>query len=545
MVPVLRSIVLFTIVIAARAADLSATPVIDPESLAFFEAKIRPVLAETCYECHSSAKKVKAKLHLDSREGVLQGGESGPALVPGNPEKSLLIKAISYHDEDLQMPPKKRLPDRVVADFVTWVQRGAPDPRTAPVVSAKGFDETLVKNHWSYRPLIRPAVPVVRDEAWSRTAVDRFIRAAQEAAGAAPAAPASREVFIRRLYLDLTGMPPTPQAIDAFLADTSTIAVERVVDHLLASPHFGERWARYWLDLARFAESHGYEQDYDRPFAYHYRDFVIQAFNDDLPWTDFVTWQLAGDEVAPDNDQALKATGFLAAGVWPTQITKNEVTKARYDALDDMVGTTFTAMLGTTVACARCHDHKLDPIKQREYYQLLSTFTTTVRTEVERDATPAGFDQRLTAFRAAHEPLEASAQRYEREELPVRFAAAETSLDSATLRWAVTIPTESKSSGGATFTSQDDGSLLVSGKNPDHETWTFTLATAQTGVTGLRLEALAHSSLKKNGPGRADNGNFCLTDLKVTAAPSTGGDAVPVPLIKAVSTFDQQGLGVA
>ncbi|HEX3134871.1 MAG TPA: DUF1553 domain-containing protein, partial [Planctomycetota bacterium] len=161
------------------------------------------------------------------------------------------------------------------------------------------------------------------------------------------------------------------------------------------------------------------------------------------------------------------------------------------------------------------------------------------------DATPAGFDQRLTAFRAAHEPLEASAQRYEREELPVRFAAAETSLDPATLRWAVTIPTESKSSGGATFTAQDNGSLLVSGKNPDHETWTFTLATSQTGVTGLRLEALAHPSLKKNGPGRADNGNFCLTDLKVTAAPSTGGDAVPVPLIKAVSTFDQQGLGVA
>ncbi len=527
---------------------VAADPVTDADGLAFFEAKIRPVLADKCYECHSAAKKVKAKLHLDSRAGVLEGGESGPAIVAGQPEKSLLIKAISYHDEDLEMPPKERLAPEVVADFVAWVKRGAPDPRTqAPTATAaaKGVDYDAAKSHWAYRALTKPPVPSAKDTTWPRTPIDQFIRVAQERASVAPAAPAERRVLLRRLSLDLLGLPPTPAEVDAFVADTNPQALERVVDQLLASPHFGERWARHWLDLARFAESHGYEQDYDRPFAWHYRDFVVKAFNEDLPWTTFTTWQLAGDEVAPENQWAVKATGFLAAGVWPTQITKNEVAKARYDALDDMLGTTFTAMLGTTVACARCHDHKLDPIRQRDYYRLLATFTTTVRTEIEQDATPPDFAERLAKFRADQEPLEAVLKRYEEKELPAKFAAAEAAIDPASFRWIVTVPQQSKSSGGATITPQEDGSLLLSGKNPDHETLTVTLATDLPSVTGLRIEALSHPSLKKGGPGRADNGNFCLSDLTVVAKPKSGGDAVPVTLTNPTSTFDQQGLGIA
>ena len=522
----------------------AAEPVSDPTGIAFFEARIRPVLAEKCYECHSAAHKVKAKLHLDSRAGLLAGGESGPALVPGQPEKSLLITAISYHDEDLEMPPKERLPPEVVADFVAWVRRGAPDPRTA-TAAPTGVDYAAAKNHWAYRALSKPAVPLAKDTTWPRTPVDQFIRVMQERAAVTPAAPAERRVLLRRLSLDLLGLPPTPAEVDAFVADTNPQALERVVDRLLASPHFGERWARHWLDLARFAESHGYEQDYDRPSAWHYRDFVVKAFNEDLPWTTFTTWQLAGDEVAADDPWAVKATGFLAAGVWPTQITKNEVAKARYDALDDMLGTSFTAMLGTTVACARCHDHKLDPIRQRDYYRLLATFTTTVRSEIEQDVTPPGFDERVATFRAAQEPLDAALKRYEENDLPAKFAAAEAGIDPASFRWIVAVPEKSKSSGGATITPQEDGSLLLSGKNADHETLTFTLTTDLAGLTGLRIEALAHPSLKQGGPGRADNGNFCLSDLTVMAKAHSGGEAVPVTLTAAVSTFDQKGLGIA
>jgi hypothetical protein len=541
MFPTMRLLLLGAFVSGAMAAD----PVNDAEGIAFFEAKIRPVLADKCYECHSAAKKVKAKLHLDSRAGLLEGGESGPSIIPGQPEKSLLIKAISYHDEDLEMPPKEQLSPEVVADFVAWVKRGAPDPRTQVVHAAKGVDYAAAKDHWAYRALTKPVVPVAQDTTWPRSPIDQFIRVAQERAQVTPAGPADRRVLLRRLSLDLLGLPPTPAEVDAFVADTSPQALERVVDRLLASPHFGERWARHWLDLARFAESHGYEQDYDRPFAWHYRDFVVKAFNDDLPWTTFTTWQLAGDEVAANDPWAVKATGFLAAGVWPTQITKNEVAKARYDALDDMLGTTFTAMLGTTVACARCHDHKLDPIRQRDYYRLLATFTTTVRTEIEQDATPVDHDKRMAAFRAAQEPLDAALKRYEEQELPAKFAAAEKSIDPTSFRWIVTVPEKPKSAGGATITPQDDGSLLISGKNPDHETLTFTLKTDLTGITGLRVEALAHPSLKKGGPGRADNGNFCLSDLTVTAKAASGGEAVPVTLTNPVSTFDQNGLGIA
>lgn len=542
MFPAMRHLILSTLVTAtAIAAD---APAVDAAGLAFFEEKIRPVLAEKCYECHSTAKKVKAKLHLDSREGVLKGGESGPAIVAGEPEKSLLIKAISWHDEDLKMPPKVQLPANVVADFTAWVERGAPDPRSGGTKS-QAIDLAKVREHWSYRPLAKPATPTVQNQTWPRGDIDRFILAALEKAKLAPAAPAEKRVLIRRLHAVLTGLPPLPDEVDAFVADTTPDATARLVDRLLASQGFGERWGRHWLDLARFAESHGYEQDYDRPFAYHYRDFVIKAFNDDLPYNTFVSWQLAGDELAGDDTEALKATGFIAAGVWPTQITKNEVEKSRYDALDDMVGTTFTAMLGTTVACARCHDHKFDPVTQRDYYRLLSTFTTTIRSEVERDVTTAGFDARLASFASEHAPFDQAIARYEQDELPKRFAAAEATLDPATARWTTLVPVESKSGGGATITAQADGSLLITGKNPDHETLTFTLATEMTGLTGLRIEALSHPSLRKGGPGRADNGNFCLSDLTVTATPAAGGEKTAVALKDPRSTFDQKGLGVA
>jgi hypothetical protein len=239
------------------------------------------------------------------------------------------------------------------------------------------------RRFWSFRPLARPTPPAVKGAAWCRTPLDRFILHKLEEKGLTPAPEAERRQLIRRAYFDLVGLPPPPEEVEAFVRDPSPRAYEALIDRLLASPHFGERWARHWLDLARFAESHGFEHDYDRPTAYPYRDFVIQALNRNLPYDTFVQWQVAGDELAPDDPLALTATGFLAAGVHSTQITISQVEKERYDELDDIVRTTGTAFLGLTVGCARCHDHKYDPIPTRDYYRLLSTFTTTVRTEVD------------------------------------------------------------------------------------------------------------------------------------------------------------------
>ena len=239
----------------------------------------------------------------------------------------------------------------------------------------------------------------------ARNPIDAFLLAKLEAAGLKPNPPADKRTLIRRVYLDLIGLPPTPEQVDAFLKDDSPDAFEKVVDSLLASPHFGEKWARHWLDLVRFAESHGFEHDYDRPTAYHYRDFVIKALNQDLPFDTFAKWQIAGDELAPNDPLAMMATGYLAAGVHSTQITKNEVEKHRYDELDDMLGNIGTTFLGLTVGCARCHDHKFDAIPARDYYRMLSAFTTTVRTEVDLDLDPEGYAKAKAAFDAEHAPF--------------------------------------------------------------------------------------------------------------------------------------------
>ncbi len=239
------------------------------------------------------------------------------------------------------------------------------------------------REFWSFRPLEVTPPPDVAGVSWARTPIDRFILAALDARGIGPNPIADRRTLIRRVSFSLLGLPPTPDEVEAFVADPAPDAWSRLLDRLLASPQLGERWARHWMDVARFAESHGYEQDYDRPHAYHYRDFLIRAFNADLPYDRFVALQLAGDELAPGDPLALAATGFLGGGAFPTQLTEAEFESARYDELDDMISTTGGAFLGLTIGCARCHDHKYDPISSREYYRLVSTFTTTIRSEVE------------------------------------------------------------------------------------------------------------------------------------------------------------------
>jgi hypothetical protein len=342
----------------------------------FFEKKIRPVLVGSCYKCHSpQAVKVRGGLLLDSREGLRKGGESGPAVVPGDPAASLLLSAIRY--EDRKMPPGGKLPDAVIADFQDWIRRGAPDPRAslAATLPSKPMDLEAAKRFWSFQPPQPHAAPEVRNAAWPRKKIDRFILARLETAGLEPSPAADRRTWIRRVSFDLIGLPPSPEEIDAFLHDP---APEKVVERLLASPHYGERWARMWLDVARYAEDQAHIVGSDRslfyPNAYRYRDWVIRALNEDMPYDRFLQLQLAADLMAPDDRPNEAALGFMGLG--PKYFARNNPAVVA-DEWEDRVDTLGRGVLGLTVACARCHHHKFDPIPTEDYYALAGVFAST------------------------------------------------------------------------------------------------------------------------------------------------------------------------
>ncbi|HEV3121967.1 MAG TPA: PSD1 and planctomycete cytochrome C domain-containing protein [Isosphaeraceae bacterium] len=348
------------------------------EGLELFRKHVRPVLVASCLKCHGG-KTTKGDLDLSDRAPLLESG-----VIEGGKESRLL--ALITHEDEPYMPYKAaKLPQESIDRIARWIELGAPYDK--PLVEGPAAGPMTITDEqrafWSFQPLSAAPPPAVRNEPSVKTAIDRFILAEQEKRGLAPNAPADRRVLVRRLFFDLIGLPPAPEEIDLFLADTAPGAYERLVDRLLDSPHYGERWARHWMDVARFAESHGYEQDYNRPHAYHYRDFLIKALNEDMPFDQFLRWQVAGDELAPEKPMALAATGFLGAGAFPTQLTEAEFESARYNELDDMTATLGTAFLGLSVGCARCHDHKYDPIPSEDYYRLAATFTTTIRSEID------------------------------------------------------------------------------------------------------------------------------------------------------------------
>ncbi|MGE3820004.1 MAG: DUF1549 domain-containing protein, partial [Isosphaeraceae bacterium] len=368
------------IVGAPRPALASEPPTFDASALEFFESKVRPILVNRCQTCHGPEKR-KGGLRLDSRATILEGGDSGPAAVEGRPEESLLIEAIGYA-EAIQMPPKSRLPEAEIATLNRWVAMGLPwsgptgtDPSKA-TVSQDAFDlDERKAAHWAWRPIGDPPPPEVADPDWPAGTIDRFILAKLDAAGLSPASPADPRVLIRRLTFDLTGLPPTPEEITAFLDDRGPDAVERLVDRLLASPRFGERWGRHWLDLVRFAETRGHEFDPLIPNAWRYRDYVARALNADVPYDQFVTEHIAGDLVpSPRIDPATGANeSILGTGFWflgeevhsPVDVRQDET-----DRMDNRLDVMAKTFLGLTVACARCHDHKFDPIPQSDYYAL-------------------------------------------------------------------------------------------------------------------------------------------------------------------------------
>ncbi|MBL8229136.1 MAG: PSD1 domain-containing protein [Bryobacterales bacterium] len=352
----------------------------------FFEKRIRPVLAEKCYACHSAKSKMPmGGLRLDTAAAMRKGGDSGPAVVPGDPAKSLLLKAIRYGDLQLKMPPSGKLAPEVIADFEKWIVSGAADPRMdepAAVVSKKGIDWDQAGQFWSFRPVTSAAPPTVKNTAWPRGAVDRFLLARLEQKGLKPAPPADRRSWIRRVTYDLTGLPPTPAEIAEYLGDASPDADRKLVERLLASPHYGERWARHWLDLVRFAETNGHEFDNDKLDAWRYRDYVIRAFNSDLPYNQFVREQIAGDlmpnkRLSPDGKHWESPLGTGIFWLWEVLNSSTDSVKSRADIVDNQIDVLGKAFLGLTVACARCHDHKFDPIPTADYYSLAGIMHST------------------------------------------------------------------------------------------------------------------------------------------------------------------------
>ncbi len=515
------------------------------KGLALFKSSVRTTLTKHCLDCHGG-KSVKGDFDLSSRELLMSSG-----FVTEAADDSHLV-ALIEHTADPHMPFKKpKLPDEALEQIRTWINLGAPydaplaEKSTTPALEMQVKDSD--RQFWSFQPLQLITPPLVEDAAWCRTPIDHFVRARQEAVQLSPNATAARHVLIRRAYLGLIGLPPTPERVDAFVNDADPDAWSKLIDELLESPQYGERWARHWMDVARFAESHGYEQDYDRPNAYHYRDFLIRALNADLPYDKFVQWQLAGDELAPHNPLAMMATGFLGAGAFPTQLTETEFESARYDELDDMVMTTGVSFLGLSIGCARCHDHKFDPIPARDYYRMAATFSSAIRAETEVDLSPEENRKRQTAFDAQLAAKKLSAAEYEKTQLAAKFRAWLATAPAAAPQgpWEALHVVSVESSAGTKFVLQPDASILSAGTAPPQEVITIIAESFRPGTKALRIEALTHDSLPQRGPGRAGNGNFVLGDLQVRFAANngSGGDdtleAYPTKLTAARATHQQ------
>ena len=360
-----------------QAQDSDKAPSFSPQQVAFFEKQVQPLLRQHCWKCHGDdPSKLRGGLDLRTRGAILIGGDSGSAVDLRQPDKSLLLQAVHYKDEHIRMPPKGKLSEAEIAILQKWVQEGLPVPAdrlgnsTADPPRSHAAEEA--KKYWAYQPVRRPTVPAVRNTFWVRTPIDAFILARLEERGLQPVAPADKMTLIRRAYFDLLGLPPTPEEVDAFVQDTSPQAWEKLIDRLLASPHYGEKWGRHWLDVVRYAETNGFERDGAKPFVWRYRDYVIRSFNNDKPYDRFILEQLAGDELPGYQPEAIIATGFYRLGIWDDEPADPQQTL--YDHYDDILTTVGQAFLGMTINCARCHEHKADPIPQADYYRLLAFF---------------------------------------------------------------------------------------------------------------------------------------------------------------------------
>jgi hypothetical protein len=471
-----------------------------------FARDINPILKSSCAACHTGPKAMGA-LRLDSRASALR------VITPGKSAESRLMHRVLGLNDEPRMPVGGQLSGEQIAKLRAWIDAGAPWPEELSVKE---------KKHWAYVKPVRPALPEVRNDAWVRNPIDRFVLARLEKEGLTPSPEASREILLRRVYLDLTGLPPSPKELDEFLADTRPDAYERVVARLLASPHYGERWARPWLDLARYADTNGYEKDRRRSI-WKFRDWVIGAFNRDLPFDQFTIEQIAGDMLPDRTTGQLIATGFHRNTMFNEEggVDKEE---AHWENLVDRVNTTSTVWLGSTIACAQCHNHKYDPFTQKEYYQLLAFFnnsemavreygdTSTKLVEPVLDLPTPEQAKRREELKGAIAELE-KLVKTPTPALEAEQGDWERQVRSAAGEWSVLDPARAASSGGTTLEEKSDGSILASGTNPANDIYSIEARLPASGITAIRLEALPHASLPRGGPGRDAYGNFFLTEF--------------------------------
>jgi mono/diheme cytochrome c family protein len=498
----------------------------------FFTEKIEPIFKQRCFECHSHEKTMKGGLTIDSRSGWEQGGDSGPAVVPGKPSESLLIQLVSGSDDGQQMPPEQKLPPAEIALLEEWVSRGAPDPRIAPTQHPSESD------WWSLKPLVLPEVP---DVSGLEHPVDCFIIARLAERGLTLSPEADRRTLIRRLNFDLHGLPPSPAEVDAFIKDTDQKAYENLVERLLDSPHYGERWARHWLDTIHFAETHGCGHDLPRDYAWRYRDYVIKALNSDKPWSQFIQEQLAADRLFPERPKLIAALGFLGAGVFDHSAYQTASINFDYLDRDDLVTQTMGAFTSTTANCARCHAHKFDPISQEDYYALQAVFAGVIEGNVDFDE-----DEFVAQSRKHWQTLQAAAASEDKavllaSDIEKLVGEWEKSHD-APVNW-ISLNHDSFMSSdgtsGSTLT-RDGDVLLSSGTKPDKDTYIITGSLPLNSITALRLDVLVDQSLPMNGPGRQDNGNFTLSEFETQLFEPGTAQPVTLKFARATADFDQQ-----
>ena len=504
-----------------------------------FERDVQPILQATCYECHGS-QKARGGLRLDIRAAAMKGGATGLAIVPGNSEDSLIVRRMLGLDGEEQMPKDaEALPQPQIALIRAWIDQGARWP------DAAAGKEEVAPAHWAYRPPQRPAVPEVRSAPWARTPIDRFVLARLEKEGLTPSPEAPLEVLVRRVFLDLVGLPPSPAEMDDVAADAARdgrdAAYGRLVDRLLASPHYGERWARPWLDLARYADSHGFEKDLPR-VMWKYRDWVIDALNRDVPFDRFTIEQVAGDMLANATREQQVASGFNRNAM-TNEEGGIDPEEAHHEVLVDRVNTTSTVWLGSTLACAQCHNHKYDPFSQKDYYRMMAFFSN-ADYEVRRLGDGTKFAEFAIDLPTPEQETTRKAIQTEIDALTKILETQTPALDAAQVlweqamrgeaaaRWTVLAPTRAEATGGTILTPARDGSVTASGPNPGYAVYTIEAAAALPRITAIRLEALPDPSLPKGGPGRDRYGNFQLNGFSALS-PHAAESSSPVTLSSA------------
>jgi hypothetical protein len=498
----------------------------------FFRESVEPILREHCYACHShAARETSGGLALDWKSGWEKGGDRGPAIVPGDADNSLLITAIKHTDPDLRMP-ERRLPDEKIQVLADWILHGAVDPRI-PEPPAEGA--TIDADWWSLRPLVQPELPQMPE---ATHPVDRFLLAEQQKQGLSFSPEADRTTLIRRLMMDLHGMHPSVEETLAFVNDTAADAYEKLVDRLLESPRYGERWARHWMDTIHYADTHGFEHDALRPNAWRYRDYLIESLNADKAWDRFIREQLAADVFYPDDSQLIPALGFIGAGTYDHSAAATAINAFENLDRDDMVTQTMSAFVSTTANCARCHQHKFDPISQEDYYSLQAVFAGLGKGDITFDGDPE-----TARRRRRWQALKDAADQKNPDILlqPDNFAivAKWESQRGPAANWQPLEIDAFVSVDAAKLVRNEDGSISSTGPRPDKETTTITCWTPLTTITAFRLDVLTDPSLPMGGPGRTDNGNFHLTEFVVQEFLPDTAEPRQLSFRKASADFDQ------